>query len=180
MMADQASPPAGPDRAETNSSTTQLLERAVILLLFGGLVIGVLAVLRPFATAILFGAILAVAAWPMRDFLLRRGLNRRLTALLLLLSALAIIALPMIAMGPGVAEHLIGASQRLRTYFESDPQLPGSLASFPFIGERLAAFWHRATHAEGGIRTLLEPYSADLQRAFVGAAQALVGSALQI
>ena len=73
-----------------------MLERAVILLLFGGLVIGVLTVLRPFATAILFGAILAVATWPMRDFLLGRGLSRGLTALLLLLFALAVIALPML------------------------------------------------------------------------------------
>src|SRR3954469_7131070 len=111
MMAHQALPTAGPHRAATNSSTTQLLERAVILLLFGGLVIGVLAVLRPFATAILFGAILAVAAWPIRDFLLRRGLSRGLTALLLLVAALAIIALPMILMGPSLAGHLIGASR---------------------------------------------------------------------
>ena len=130
-MANQALPPDGPDRAETNFGTTQLLERAVILLLFGGLVIGVLAVLRPFATAILFGAILAVAAWPMRDFLLRRGLSSGLTALLLLLFALAIIALPIIAIGPGLAERLVRASQYLRAYLESDPQLPRSLASPP-------------------------------------------------
>jgi predicted PurR-regulated permease PerM len=118
MMASQAFPPARPDRAENNSGTTQLLERAVILLLFGGLVIGVLAVLRPFATAILFGAILAVAAWPMRDFLLRRGLSRGLTALVLLLAALAIIALPMIAMGPGLAEleHFPGYLGPLRQH----------------------------------------------------------------
>jgi predicted PurR-regulated permease PerM len=36
----------------------------------------VLAVLRPFATAILFGTILAIAAWPLRNFLLRRGMKR--------------------------------------------------------------------------------------------------------
>ena len=53
--------------ADAATGTTQLLERAVLLLLFAGLVIGVLAVLRPFATAILFGTILAIAAWPVRD-----------------------------------------------------------------------------------------------------------------
>ena len=179
-MANQALPPAGPDRVETNSGTTKLLERAVILLLFGGLVVGVLAVLRPFATAILFGAILAVAAWPMRVFLLRRGLSRALTALLLLLFALAIIALPIIAIGPGLAERLVRASQDLRAYLESDPQLPRSLASLPFIGERLATLWDEAIHAEGGIRTVLEPYSTDLQHALVDVAQALVASVLQI
>jgi hypothetical protein len=49
-------------RAASATGTTQLLERAVLLLLFAGLVIGVLAVLRPFTTAILFGTILAIAA----------------------------------------------------------------------------------------------------------------------
>ena len=38
-------------RAASVTSTTQLLEHAVLLLLFAGLVIGVLAVLRPFTTA---------------------------------------------------------------------------------------------------------------------------------
>ena len=37
--------------AASATGTTQLLERAVLLLLFAGLVIGVLAVLRPFTTA---------------------------------------------------------------------------------------------------------------------------------
>ena len=39
-------------RATSATGTTQLLEHAILLLLFAGLVIGVLAVLRPFATAI--------------------------------------------------------------------------------------------------------------------------------
>ena len=67
-----------------SASPTQLLERAVLLLLFAGLLLGILAVLRPFTTGILFGAILAIAAWPLRDSLLRRGLRRGLVATLLL------------------------------------------------------------------------------------------------
>ena len=41
----------------------------------------------PFTTAIVFGAILAIAGWPLRDFLLRCGLKRGLAATLLLLQA---------------------------------------------------------------------------------------------
>src|SRR5215212_10317522 len=87
-------------RAAVANGTRELLERAVLLLLFAGLIIGVLAVLRPFATAILFGAILAIAAWPMRDLLLRRGLKRGLAATLLVLLALAVVALPLLAVAP--------------------------------------------------------------------------------
>src|SRR6516164_3460598 len=104
-------------RAASATGITQLLERAFMLLLFAGLLLGILAVLRPFATAILFGAILAIAAWPLRDFLLRRGVKRGLAATLLLLLALAVVALPLLAMAPGLGERLAQGAGRLRDYF---------------------------------------------------------------
>jgi len=67
-IANQLSSLEDEPRAAAATGTTQLLEHAILLLLFAGLVIGVLAVLRPFATAILFGTILAIAAWPLREF----------------------------------------------------------------------------------------------------------------
>ena len=112
-----------------STGTTQLLERAFLLLLFAVLLLGILAVLRPFITAILFGAILAIAAWPLRDFLLRRGLKRGLAATLLLLLALAVVALPLLAMAPGLDERLAQGAGRLRDYFAALRRyLPGSPA----------------------------------------------------
>ena len=101
-------------RAAASTGTTQLLERAFMLLLFAGLLLGILAVLLPFTTAILFGASLAIAAWPLRDFLLRCGLKRGLAATLLLLLALAVIALPLMAVAPSLAEHLTKGADRLQ------------------------------------------------------------------
>jgi hypothetical protein len=66
-------------RAVAAVGTTQSLDRAVILLPFAGLPPGDVAVLRPSATTILFGTILAIAARPLRDVLLRRGLKPGLT-----------------------------------------------------------------------------------------------------
>jgi predicted PurR-regulated permease PerM len=166
--------------AAVAASNTQLLERAVLLLLFAALLLGIFAVLLPFSTAILFGAILAIAGWPLRDFLLRRGLKRGLAATLLLLLALALIALPLMAVAPSLAEHLTKGADRLQDYFASAPQVPGWLAGLPLVGERLAVLWDKAMSAEGGIRALLEPYSASLRQMFVGAAAALAGSVLQI
>ena len=175
-------PPPLEERASvaTSTGTTQLLERAFLLLLFAGLLLGILAVLLPFTTAILFGASLAIAAWPLRDFLLRCGLKRGLAATLLLLLALAVIALPLMAVAPSLAEHLTKGADRLQDYFASAPQVPAWLAGLPVVGERLARLWGKAMSAEGGIRALLEPYSASLRQAFVGAAAALAGSILQI
>src|SRR6516225_10643472 len=114
-------------RVAAAASNTQLLERTVLLLLFGGLLVGVLAVLLPFTTAILFGAILAIAGWPLRDFLLRCGLKRGLAATLLLLLALALIALPMIAVAPGLAEQLTQGRIACRTTSPAlRKPLPGS------------------------------------------------------
>src|SRR6516165_3688604 len=106
------------------TGTTQLLERAFLLLLFAGLLVGILAVLRSFTTAILFGTILAIAAWPLRDLLLRYGLKRGLVATLLLLLALAIVVLPLMAMMPGLGERLTQGADRLQDYFAGAPQIP--------------------------------------------------------
>src|SRR5215213_5972269 len=126
-MADDLLPLHDETRAGAATGTTQLLERAVILLLFGGLLVGVLAVLRPFATAILFGTILAVAAWPLRDLLLRRGLKRGPAATLLLLLALITVALPVVAVAPGLAEHLAAGGRRAQAYVATAPQVPARL-----------------------------------------------------
>jgi len=53
-----------------------LIERSILALLVVGLFIGVLTIVKPFTTAILFGAALATAAWPMRQGLVGHGLGR--------------------------------------------------------------------------------------------------------
>jgi len=162
------------------TGTTQLLERAFLLLLFAGLLLGILAVLRPFGTGILFGAILAIAAWPLRDSLLRRGLRRGLVATLLLVLALAVVVLPLMALAPSLGERLTHGGGHLRDYFASAPQIPSWLAGLPVVGERLASMWDKVLLAKGDIWTLLEPYSDALREALVEAARELGQSILQI
>src|SRR5215813_13724382 len=166
-MANELPSLEGAARAASATGTTQLLERAVLLLLFAGLVIGVLAVLRPFATAILFGTILAIAAWPLREFLLRCGLKRGLDATLLLLLALAVVVLPLMAVAPGLAERLTQGASRLQDCFASAPRVPSWVTGLPIVGERLTHIWDQAMLAQGGIRAVLEPYSDELRQVFV-------------
>src|SRR5215831_5791074 len=179
-MADELPSPADKAPAAPASGTTQLLERAFLLLLFAGLLLGILAVLRPFGTGILFGAILAIAAWPLRDSLLRRGLRRGLVAALLLMLALAVVVLPLMTLAPGLGERLTQGAGRLRDYFASAPQLPSWLASLPVVGERLAGAWDKVLLAKGNIWTLLAPYSDALRQSLVDAAAALGQSVLQM
>jgi predicted PurR-regulated permease PerM len=65
-----------------------MIERGILVLLAVGLFIGVLAIVKPFTTTILFGAAMATASWPIRQALVRSGLGRGATATLLLLFSL--------------------------------------------------------------------------------------------
>ena len=81
-------------------SMMKLIEYSIVLLLVVGLLLGVLTVLWPFTTAILFGTTLAIATWPLRQAMVGWGLGRTLTAVLLLLLSLVVIALPVLFMAP--------------------------------------------------------------------------------
>jgi predicted PurR-regulated permease PerM len=77
-----------------------MIERSILVLLVVGLLIGVIAVVKPFTTAILLGAAPATAAWPMRQPLVRRGLGRGSAAALLLILSLVLVVLPLLAFAP--------------------------------------------------------------------------------
>src|SRR6201995_1884412 len=94
-----------------------LIERSILVLLFVGLLVGVLAIVKPFTTAILFGAALATAAWPLRQALVRRGLGGGTAAALLLLLALVIVALPILVVAPHLADQMVRGADRVQSYF---------------------------------------------------------------
>jgi predicted PurR-regulated permease PerM len=114
-----------------------LIERSILVLLVVGLLIGVLAIVKPFTTAILFGAALAAAAWPMRQGLVRRGLGRGAAAALLLLLSLVILVLPMLLFAPHLADQLVRGAQRVQSYFAATPEQPAWIKGLPLLGRRL-------------------------------------------
>ena len=157
-----------------------LIERMVVLLLFVGVLLGVLAVLWPFATAILFGAILATATWPVRRAMIGWGLGRGFAAALLLLLSLVVIAVPVLVMAPILADHLTRSMQGLQTYFAAAPEQPAWLARVPFVGTRLGRIWGEMARAGGHLGTALEPYSATARLMLLTAARALADSVVQM
>jgi predicted PurR-regulated permease PerM len=178
-IADNAGPLAnGPTPADPGRIA--LIERSILVLLIVGLLLGVLEILRPFATAILFGAALATAAWPLRQVLVRRGFTRAMAGTLLLVSSLTIIALPILAVAPHLAERLRQGTERVAAYFSASPQYPAWIAGLPLVGRHLALAWDRAIAAQGNIRALLEPYGANLEEVMIGVARALADSVVQV
>jgi predicted PurR-regulated permease PerM len=162
------------------SETTLWIERSVLVLLFVGLLAGVLAVLRPFTTALLFGAALASAAWPVRQALVNRGLGRGTAAVILLIFSILLVAVPMLIVAPSLADQLGNGMQRAEAYFAAAPQQPAWLGDLPLVGKRLAAAWGRIVEAQGNLRALLEPYAGDVQSILVGVARALADSLVQV
>ena len=156
------------------------IERSLVVLLFAGLLIGVLAVLKPFTTALLFGTALASAAWPLRQILVRRWLGRGAAAAVLLFLSIALVAVPMLIIAPHLAEQLGQGMQRAETYFAAAPEQPAWLAGLPLVGKRLTAAWARMVEVQGNLHALLVPYAANVQNMMVVVARALADSIVQV
>src|SRR5438067_13653753 len=100
-----------------NAARVALIERSILVMLVLGLFTGVLAVVRPFTIAILFGAALATAAWPIRQALVRRGLGRGPAAALLPLLSPVLIVLPMLAFAPHLTDQMVRGRRRVHPHF---------------------------------------------------------------
>jgi len=157
------------------------IERAIVLLLIALLLLGVFEVLRPFITAILFGAILAVAAWPAREAMVRAGLPRGAAAFVLLLLALAVVVLPAVLLAPGLSGQVAHGSRRLFIYLASVPSTPPDwLATLPLVGGQLGALWTAAATGELNFVAALAPYSESLRHTLIAVAAGLADSLLQL
>jgi predicted PurR-regulated permease PerM len=157
-----------------------MIERSIVLLLVLGLLIGVAAVLRPFTTAILFGATLAIAAWPLRQALVGWGLGSGVAAALLLLLSLLVVALPVLIMAPILTEQLRRGIQGAQAYLAAAPEQPVWLAGVPFVGGGLTRIWNEVVQAGGNLGAALAPYSATLREFLLTAARALTDSIVQV
>jgi predicted PurR-regulated permease PerM len=172
---DQDQPPPAP------GSIGGTVERGLALVLVGGVVLGVLATLRPFATAILFGSILAIALWPLRAGLVARGLRPSRAAVLLLLLVIAAIVLPLLAVAPGLVSAVEVGATTLRGMIAAAPATPPPwLLQLPLVGEWIGTNWIRAAEAQGEFGPLIAPYAGRIQAVLIDVAAGLADSTVQM
>ncbi len=171
---------SGDERPADVGARVALIERGVLLLLVLGLLAGVVAVVKPFTTAILFGATLATAAWPLRQALVRRGLGRGAAAFLLLLASLLLVVVPALLLAPHLSDQIVNGTRRVQSYFAATPEQPAWIKGLPLVGRRAAAAWSRIVEVKGNLRALLEPYTADVEQLMVTAARAFADSLVQV
>ena len=158
-----------------------LIERGLALAMVALVLLGILAVLQPFATAILFGSILAIAAWPLRHALVVRGMRRGAAAGLLLVLVLLVVVAPLLLMAPGLVAALRAGGDALQAALLAAPLAPpDGLVRLPVIGGQAEALWLRISGARGDLGPLVEPYAGRIQSVLLSVAAGLADSALQM
>jgi len=159
--------------------TRTMIERLLALGAFACLLLGVALVLRPFVTGILFGGIVVIATWPIREALVRNGVSVGLTASLLLLVALGTVGIPAIVLAPGLAERIVEGIQRLQAYFAGAPELPNWLAHIPFAEDSIARIWASLSDPGSAFQTFVRPFSTELRKIFIEVARAFAEGTFQ-
>ncbi len=110
---------------------TALIEKLIVLLLFFAFLAGVLMVLLPFGIGLLFGAIIAISTWPLREWMRRRGLSPFMSATLLLLLLLAFVAVPVLLLAPRMAGDLTRVLDVCEPGCRRAPRHPAGWTLFP-------------------------------------------------
>jgi predicted PurR-regulated permease PerM len=140
---------------------TKIIDLVIRLFFLGLLLFAGFTLLRPFVTMILWGAILAIAWYPiflwLKNLLGGRG---KLSAALLTLICLAIIIGPV----SGIAAVLAGNLQTFAEYINTGalviPPPPADVAEWPLIGERIANLWQQAS---GNTEQFLQRFEPQLK-----------------
>ena len=132
----------------------QILQIAIVALLL----IGCIAVLKPFTGTLLFAAVICVTTAPVRTRLLSlcRGRNNLAAALMSLLLLLLLVA-PLALLSGALADGVETAIRTLKPLLESGlpGELPDWLTSLPLVGPDLGSYWHTLVDSREEMNALL-------------------------
>jgi predicted PurR-regulated permease PerM len=123
-----------------------------------GLIIAIVAaaiwMLWRFLPALTWAAVLAIATWPLRGTLARRGFApSAIAALLTLLLALALV-LPLIGLGIEAARESRVIVEAVRDIRQNGLGTPDWLSHVPLFGDSLAAWWRQNLAEPGAARAI--------------------------
>lgn len=160
--------------------TASLLEKFALLVLFSLLLGGVYLVLKPFMLGLVFGAIVAVAAWPLRSWLVGKGLSGPVAAGLMLMILLVFFLAPMVVAAPGLAVGVKQLAEQGMQWIASAPQLPEWITGLPLVGPSIGATWKGLLAQTPESKAMLMSYVQPARQFLTDAALGLVASMLDI
>ena len=144
------------------NSTNEIVRTTLAVLVFSGLIVASLWVLRPFIPALIWAAMLVVATWPLMLSIEKKLWGRRslatvtMTALILLVLVLPVVfAFGAIVNNSGQILNWLKSLGNLAT-----PEPPHWLRELPFLGRKLAQWWQEiGALAPKELRSRLLPHT---------------------
>jgi len=144
------------------------------------LVVGCWLVLRPFFTAILFSAVIAISTWPLYRWMQRR-IGRVPASVLGCLAVTLLIVGPVALLSTAMADGVGWLVETTRQWYGSGaPEPPAWLQRIPWIGDDLQNYWRRLVSSSRELRQLLDRFSEPLRNLALTAGRALGGGLLQV
>jgi predicted PurR-regulated permease PerM len=155
------------------------IEIAIRLAALGLLLYWTIILVRPFLTIMLWSVVLAVALYPVFDWIaVRLGGRRSLAAAIVTAAGVLIILGPAAWIGLGLMEGARFLSDRLGSGALSVPEPPEAVRHWPLIGEQAYRLWSLAStnlkEAFDEIAPYLKPYGSTLVGAAAGAGTGLI------
>lgn len=150
------------------------------------LLVGGLLVLRPFASALLWAAVLCFSSWPLYQRLLNLLRGRRTwAALIMALGMILIILLPFVVIGLSLADNVKDLTAAARRFVEAGPPAPPDwLAKIPAVGDKATEYWRSLATDNAKLvaaaKRLLELVSGSLLIASLAITRGLLELALSI
>ena len=157
-------------------------ERVMMLLLTGLVGIGCLVVLYPFWSAILWAAILVYSTWPV-FIALRHHLRigNLLAAILMLVLATVVIAVPLALAVPGGADDVNQLRHSVQALLQAGlPPAPLWLADIPFLGTTVLEYWQAWAADLSAMEGFFRPYFGLIAESGLSVLLALAGGVLNI
>jgi predicted PurR-regulated permease PerM len=128
-------------------------------------------IVKPFITIVLWGVIIAIAISPGYESLqARMGERRGLAAVTLTLLLLLVIMVPASMFTGTIVDGARQTAEVLRTGQLAIPPPPESVAGWPLIGKKLAAFWALASSNLTEALEKVQPQIKEVSRWLLGAA----------
>jgi predicted PurR-regulated permease PerM len=154
-----------PARTETSAQMDLFIRAGLIL----ALVMLCYQVFAPFLTLMVWALILAVALYPMQQFIANKlGGKQGLAATILTLLGIALIVVPtavlMSSLGDSVQQLVVDVQENTLEI----PAPRDAVASWPLVGEKLHAFWTAASTDLPALVHSLQPKIGDIAKTALG------------
>lgn len=160
------------------ANNDRLLVQILLLALLGA----GLWVMAPFISALLWGAILAFASWPLMRLLTRwLGGRETLAAAVLTTLWILIVALPLVWLGFNLADHIRDATAFIRdVQVDGLPEAPAWLGSIPLVGERLLTWWNSLDQQGAALLASAKPYFGQVGNWLLARSAQIGGGVLEL